>query len=148
MKRLFCIDLEGTLISNAVSQIPRPGLFSFLEFLREFGDLVIFTSVSPEKTRDIQSLLVRERVVPEWFADLDSLHPDGTIKCRAVAESYAPEADEYYLLDDQFACIAEDEQEWWVFVSEFQPPYRSDALGLAGVESHLLFRMGIIKHRH
>lgn len=28
----IALDLEGTLISNAVSQFPRPGLFDFLTF--------------------------------------------------------------------------------------------------------------------
>jgi hypothetical protein len=29
---VIALDLEGTLISNAVSQFPRPGLYSFLEY--------------------------------------------------------------------------------------------------------------------
>jgi len=48
---LVCLDLEGTLISNAVSQIPRPHLFEFLESLTEFGDIVLYTSVSVVRTR-------------------------------------------------------------------------------------------------
>jgi hypothetical protein len=28
---VLALDLEGTLISNAVSQFPRPGLLAFLE---------------------------------------------------------------------------------------------------------------------
>jgi hypothetical protein len=28
---ILALDLEGTLISNAISQIPRPGLHCFLE---------------------------------------------------------------------------------------------------------------------
>jgi len=30
MIKVITLDLEGTLISNAMSQIPRPGLFEFL----------------------------------------------------------------------------------------------------------------------
>ena len=29
--QVIALDLEGTLISNAHSQIPRPGLYRFLE---------------------------------------------------------------------------------------------------------------------
>jgi hypothetical protein len=29
--KVLALDLEGTLISNAMSQIPRPGLYDFLE---------------------------------------------------------------------------------------------------------------------
>lgn len=31
---ILALDLEGTLISNAISQIPRPGLKTFLEDMR------------------------------------------------------------------------------------------------------------------
>jgi hypothetical protein len=150
MKRLFCVDLEGTLISNAVSQIPRPGLFSFLEFLRQHGDLVLYTSVSPGRTRDVQKLLVSERSAPEWFIDLDSLHPEPgkTKKYRSVAERYQSDKLEYYLIDDQFTCVDESEKDWWVLASEFLPPYRIDDFELAKVESHLLERMGNIRTQH
>ena len=41
---VVAIDLEGTLISNAVSQFPRPGLYYFLEYCyKNFDRLVIFT---------------------------------------------------------------------------------------------------------
>ena len=30
--RVLAMDLEGTLVSNAVSQLPRPGLYDFLEW--------------------------------------------------------------------------------------------------------------------
>lgn len=47
---ILALDLEGTLISNAVSQIPRPGLYEFLESAKSlFEGLVIFTTV-PEST--------------------------------------------------------------------------------------------------
>ena len=43
---VIALDLEGTLISNAVSQFPRPGLYSFLEYCQEnFSRIVIFTAV-------------------------------------------------------------------------------------------------------
>lgn len=43
---ILALDPEGTLISNAISQIPRPGLHNFLEDARSrFGELVMFTNV-------------------------------------------------------------------------------------------------------
>ena len=43
---VLALDLEGTLISNAMSCIPRPGLFAFLEGCREmFARVVLFTAV-------------------------------------------------------------------------------------------------------
>jgi hypothetical protein len=55
---ILAMDLEGTLISNAVSQIPRPGLYQFLESAKcLFDELVIFTTVPEPKFRQIADLL-------------------------------------------------------------------------------------------
>jgi len=57
--KVIALDLEGTLISNAVSQIARPGLFDFLEECRKlFPRIVIFTSVNEERFRSIANLLI------------------------------------------------------------------------------------------
>jgi hypothetical protein len=51
----IALDLEGTLISNAVSQFPRPGLFTFLEYChKSFDRLVIFTAVNEVRFRSIK----------------------------------------------------------------------------------------------
>jgi len=120
-KTLLCMDLEGTLISNAVSQIPRPGLYAFLESVAEVCDLMLYTSVSPERVNAIRNLLVREGVAPAWFLDLSVCHPNGTIKHKARCGR--PNA---LLLDDQAAVIAPGEESWWVPVAEFLPPYSED----------------------
>ena len=70
--KVLALDLEGTLISNAVSQIARPGLFDFLEDCRElFPRIVIFTSVNEERFRAIANLLTTEGYAPNWFADIE-----------------------------------------------------------------------------
>jgi hypothetical protein len=62
----IALDLEGTLISNAVSQFPRPGLFTFLEYCYENfvgvasrleTRLVIFTAVNEVRFRSISRTL-------------------------------------------------------------------------------------------
>lgn len=141
MKRLFCLDLEGTIISNAISQIPRPGIFSFLEFLSENGGVVLFTSVSPSRSSDIQRLLVAEGHAPYWFADLDVLNPEANLKRRGVAEAYAPGMDQYLLLDDQAGVVDPSERDWWIPVAEFEPPYSADEDQLAMVQAELLTRL-------
>jgi hypothetical protein len=56
----IALDLEGTLISNAVSQFPRPGLFTFLEYCHQNfvgvashfeTRLVIFTAIDEVRFR-------------------------------------------------------------------------------------------------
>lgn len=117
-KMLLCLDLEGTLISNAVSQIPRPGLYRFLMRVSEVCDLMIYTSVSSERVNAIRSLLVEEQVAPAWFADLPVIHPEGTIKFK----DECGRADAL-LLDDQRGVIAPGEESWWFPIPEYIPPY-------------------------
>lgn len=51
---VLAIDLEGTLISNAVSQFSRSGLYNFLEYCHNnFCRIVIFTAVSELHFRNI-----------------------------------------------------------------------------------------------
>lgn len=120
---LICLDLEGTLISNAVSQIPRPHLASFLNEAEKLGRLVLYTSVSHSRTVEIQRLLVSEGTAPSWFIELESLHPEGTVKPIQVAQAHSPECLHYWLVDDQERCIKAGEGDWWIEVKEFMPPY-------------------------
>ena len=67
----IALDVEGTLISNAVSQLPRPGLFTFLEYCHQnFDRLVIFTAVHEVRFRLIARTLAEAGDVPAWFIDL------------------------------------------------------------------------------
>jgi hypothetical protein len=71
----IALDLEGTLISNAVSQFPRPGLFVFLEYCHQnFNRLVIFTAVNEVRFRSIARTLAENRDVPDWFVDLEYIN--------------------------------------------------------------------------
>jgi|TARA_Y100001001_G_scaffold156989_1_gene174493 hypothetical protein len=135
-KTLLCMDLEGTLISNAVSQIPRPGLHAFLENVSEVCNLMLYTSVSSERVQAIRNLLVEEVVVPSWFLDLPVIHPSGTIKDKARCGRT-----DALLLDDQAAVIAPGEEYWWVPIPEYLPPYsdhdRELVEALATIKSRL-----------
>ena len=118
---LVCLDLEGTLISNAVSQIPRPHLFEFLHELKEFADVVLYTSVSEDRTKAIKALLANEKYVPEWFRELPSLHPIGTVKSRElVSNRHLYET--ILLVDDQAAVVKEGEADGFVHVKKFLTP--------------------------
>ena len=78
---ILALDLEGTLISNAISQIPRPGLHRFLEDVRsQFEELVLFTTVPEALARRIAGLLAREGSVPAWFVELRYIHWSGRTK--------------------------------------------------------------------
>lgn len=68
---VLALDLAGTLISNAVSQIPRPGLHEFLtQCAARFPRIVMFITVSEDLFRAIARLLVLENEAPAWLAEL------------------------------------------------------------------------------
>lgn len=135
-RTLLCLDLEGTLISNAVSQIPRPGLYQFLSAAREICDLVIYTSVSEERVASIQRLLVTEGVAPSWFADLKVLRPTGTLKPKAICGR-----EKALLLDDQSAAVVPGEEDWWIRVPEYLPPYSESDLALPAALETITLRL-------
>ncbi|MBO6812120.1 MULTISPECIES: NIF family HAD-type phosphatase [Marinobacter] len=136
---MLCLDLEGTLISNAISQIPRPGLFSFLERVVQICDLSLYTSVSAERVDSIRRLLIAENAAPDWLLFLPVIRPEGSIKFKALAGRV-----DALLLDDQPSVLAPGEESWWVPIKEFAPPYSDDDreldVALALVESRLAFR--------
>ena len=126
MKSLLCLDLEGTLLSNAVSQIPRPGLYSFLAHAAELCDLVIYTSVSEERIAAIQKLLVAEYLAPTWFEDLNVIRPTQTLKPKSACG-----CENAFLLGDQEGVIVPGEEDWWIQIPEYLPPYSSEDKALA-----------------
>ncbi|QSP94010.1 hypothetical protein LPB19_12505 [Marinobacter salinisoli] len=136
-KPLLCLDLEGTLVSNAVSQIPRPGLYFFLEEVASFCDLMIYTSVSDGRVENIRNLLVIEGVAPLWFTDLPVIRPETTLKPKAKCGR-----EDAYLLDDQKAVIVPGEEDWWIPIEEFLPPYSEWDRGLMQALIEVRARLG------
>lgn len=79
--RILALDLECTLISNTMSQIPRPGLFDFLTRCYDlFPRIVAFTTVKEELFRKIAHLLVDEKCTPAWFAEIEYVNWFGDTK--------------------------------------------------------------------
>ena len=78
---VLALDLEGTLISNAMSQIARLGLRDFLEFCgAAFPRLAMYTFISEDRFRQIARMLVNEGSAPGWFDALEYIEWGGTIK--------------------------------------------------------------------
>jgi hypothetical protein len=83
---ILALDLEGTLISNAISQIPRPGLYRFLEEVQTlFDQLTMFTTVPEDRFRSIAALLAREGSAPAWFVELPYIRWSGKTKDLRLA---------------------------------------------------------------
>lgn len=138
--KVLALDLEGTLISNAVSQIARPGLYDFLEDCRKlFPRIVIFTSVSEERFRSIATLLIREGYAPNWFADIEYISWSGETKNLIFVDGAAPE--EILLVDDYEKYIHPGQESQWIKAPEFDYQYSDDDLGLREILRHLRIRV-------
>jgi len=136
---ILALDLEGTLISNAISQIPRPGLFQFLETVRSrFEELVMFTTVPESLTRNIAGLLVREGSAPEWFTQLPYVQWSGKTKDLSYV---CPRLGAALLLDDHGPYVHPGQEQFWVEIPLFGSPYSDDDNGLKFAAEQLLERL-------
>ncbi|MER2020855.1 MAG: NIF family HAD-type phosphatase [Stenotrophomonas sp.] len=143
---ILALDLEGTLISNAVSQIPRPGLCQFLEHVRsQFEELVLFTTVPESRTRTIAELLVREGCAPAWFAELRYINWSGKTKDLACV---CPCLGDALLLDDHGAYVHDGQESLWVEIPLFGSPYSSEDDGLQVASARLTERFMELQNAH
>ena len=127
--KVLALDLEGTLISNAMSQIPRPGLFDFLESCALlFPRLVMFTTVKEDKFRHIARLLVEEGKTPAWFADIEYVNWQGETKNL----EFVPDAAvaDIILVDDFEIYVHPGQAAQWMQIEYFDYPYPEDDRGL------------------
>lgn len=123
--RVLALDLEGTLISSAVSQFPRPGLRGFLEWaLATFERVVIFTSVRAELARSVLATLVEYGDAPAAAADLEVVDWSGRVKDLRFVRGATP--DEVVLVDDQERVIEPSQRGRWVAIAEWDDPSADD----------------------
>jgi NLI interacting factor-like phosphatase len=121
----IALDLEGTLISNAVSQFPRPGLFTFLEYCHQkFDRLVIFTAVNEVRFRSIARTLAEAGDVPDWFVNLEYINWSGTYKNLSFIPHTA--IDRTILIDDRIEYIHPDQKDRWLEIPGYEYPYPDD----------------------
>jgi hypothetical protein len=137
---IVALDLEGTLLSNAISAFPRPGLFDFLEFCgRYFQKTVIYTSVPRDKASAILQLLVSEGSAPAWGATVEIFTCErGEMK---DLQRVCPRVDEVLLADDQEGYVLPEQRCQWVPVQEFLPPFTQEDDELERVKAVILARM-------
>lgn len=127
---LLALDLEGTLISNAVSQIPRPGLHRFLELCQiMFDDVMVFTTVPESRFRDIATLLAHEGHAPHWFSLVRHLHCTDGQKDLGLVPCLGPQA-MTLLVDDYADYVVPGAQSMWLPIDQFAAPYPDDDVAL------------------
>ncbi len=115
---VLALDLEATLISDVFSQIPRPGLRSFLDFCySHFPRIVIFTGASEVYFRKVANKLVATGEAPSWFPLLEYINWDREVKDLRFIPNAAVE--NIILVDDYFPYIHPEQTANWIEVLPF-----------------------------
>lgn len=123
--RVIALDLEGTLISNAMSQIARPGLYDFLEECRNLcSRIVIFTTVKEDLFYQIATTLVSEGLAPGWFKEIEYVHWSGETKNLSFINNV--DHTQVVLVDDFEGYVCAEQKSQWIEIKHFCYPY-SDA---------------------
>lgn len=138
--KVVALDLEATLISNVVSQIPRPHLMGFLLWCFEhMHQVVLFTAASTRTARNILMNFEKSGTIPrgagemviiEWLEPerRGLLHQNAQKDLMHVVKRFAGryELDTCRLLDDQECFVALGQRHLWVPVTPFCSPYSLD----------------------
>jgi hypothetical protein len=160
IKNILALDLEGTLVSNAMSLFPRPGLADFINWSREHFDcIVLYSAVSDRWARWCLLRLVEEGDAPKWFAKIPIIDWDRKNKkdLIAVSESIyraglisADERDalslkNIWLVDDQESFVVPEQHAQWVSIRMWLTPYPNDDIELYCVLEDLKRRLQSIQ---
>jgi hypothetical protein len=138
--KVLALDIEGTLLSNAVSQFPRTGLFDFLtDCQRLFPRIVIFTAISEVRFRSIAHTLVAEGAVPGWFEALEFIHWRGETKDLSFIPGCSLE--DAYLVDDLEQYVHPGQHQQWIQIEPFRPSFVGADTGLERVLSELRMKL-------
>lgn len=115
--QVLALDLERTLISDALSARPRPGLFEFLMFCNErFARVALFTCVDQVDAHEILTRLTTEGFVPpEFMRRLECVEWCGEYKDLSFVPNATPE--EILLVDDDPSWVRPDQRDRLVAIA-------------------------------
>lgn len=123
--KILALDLEGTLIDNALDNVPRSGLYNFLEFCKsKFERIVIMTAIDIKTFINTKNILIENNFVPDWFANIEYINyhdlPEsnfGEFKdLRCISMDNPGVA---LIIDDMESNIRENQKQNWIFIRTF-----------------------------
>ena len=140
---VLALDLEGTLISNAVSCFPRPGLRQFLDFCHaHFKRVVIFTTVSERRGRAVIAALIADGIAPAWMGDAEFVRWFGNVKDLRFIKG--TEVGNVLLVDDLQTYVHPEQRAQWVPIDLFAAPYPESDRELERVTAELRKRLNLM----
>jgi hypothetical protein len=115
--RVLALDLERTLIDDALSARPRPGLLGFLAFCHErFERVALFTTVEEADARAVlRDLARRGHLPPGMLERLEYVGWSGKYKDLGLVPGAVPEA--VLLVDDDGGWVRPDQRDRWVAIA-------------------------------
>ncbi len=115
--RVLALDLERTLVDDALSGRPRPGLADFLAFCdARFARVAIFTTVEEPVAREVVVGLAESGHVPPSLLDrLEYIQWVGEHKDLRFVPGATP--GEVLLVDDDAGWIRPDQREQWISIA-------------------------------
>ncbi|MEL6108419.1 MAG: NIF family HAD-type phosphatase [Planctomycetota bacterium] len=136
--RLLALDLEATLIDDAMTARPRPGLNAFLSFCNErFERLALLTTVDEPTARAVLDELAEHREIPGVVADrIEYIEWEGQYKDLRNANNVA--LDETLLVDDDQGWIHPEQFDRWVPIAPWRGGMDTE---LERVQSELASRL-------
>jgi len=119
---VLALDLEGTLISDAISLIPRPGLYDFLCKCSElFPRIIVYTAVNQVRFREVSHFLVQNKHAPIWFKEVEYLCWRQKNKDLSLIPNI--QATEAILVDDFLEVAHPDQKSQFLQIKHFEYPY-------------------------
>ena len=142
IETVLALDLEGTLISNAVSQFPRPGLHQFLDFCNSaFESVYLYTAVRDELCGPIIKTLVDDQLAPDWMLTIPLVQWDRDFK--DLANIPAASIHECLIVDDNPDYILDNQRRQWIAIEKFESPYPDTDRELDRVQRLITERLAI-----
>lgn len=126
--RVLALDLERTLVSDALTAIPRPGLAKLLRrCFGRFDRIVLFTTVDEDTAREVLKDLANRGDVPAELLDrLEYVDWHGEFKDLGFVPDARP--DEVLLVDDDAGWIRPDQVSRWLSIAPWDGSGSDDEL--------------------
>lgn len=136
--QLLALDLEATLIDNAMSVNPRPGLYPFLSFCNDsFPQVSLLTTVDEESAREVLEQLADQRDAPSSLVDrIGYIDWTGEYKDLRNVKDFTPP--EILFVDDDRGWVHPDQIAQWISI---HPWHGGPDDELARVQSELVSRI-------
>jgi len=146
---VVALDLEGTLISDAMHCMPRPGLSEFLDFCKQtFERVVLYTTVNEERCRWIINELADRKEVPEWFLDVEYIPWVVAGNTKDLRNISHVEPSQCLLVDDNEIYVHPGQREQWVQIAGWRKLDENDRLKGYPEDDKELYRVKQVLAKH